>query len=757
MNAKNVNLLEQHVEKIILGVGALVAIVITFLYILGEPYSVDLGGKETAPAEVKARVNRPLEDLRRALDSQNTPKELDIPVATHARWFNERQASSLAGGQPLPVPLGGSQGLDMGLLNAERQAQDRYVLPSLPGPDEVQARADFAVLLEDEALEEIFAEPDFISAALEDADHSRLGQAVADRFARYVAVETPRDFEFVSVMGRFDWDQWQKALEEATGPGGVPVEWWKNRTIMVDVILERQEQNAATETWGAMRDGQWEPGAVDLVEPLPGALTFRQRPADVNPRELKSLVAMPQVQEQILQPIFAPVEGDWLRPDEQPKERTAKEENRLMSINRQINDMERHQQDLANKAASEAVKSRQREEAMRLRQDRDRRTDKVGRDNDNSRRTSRDTSRTAAGTRGLGQSSTAMPKTAAQRLAESQAELAVKLDKLYLERDVLMGRIEEEEVQAMEQRQRTAKQDARSGRNAATRGRPGALPGAAIPGGSRPGVGYPGAGYPMGGMMGPGGMMGAPGMMNPYAGGPGMAGNMRLGSRFQRGAGARYRQRSYRQRSTDAREPDEVDELSTKVTVWGHDITVLPGHVYRYRLRVAVYNPLFQKHDRLVDELDAVADELGWESEPSGWGQAIAIHPKAYFFVVRGSQRVAEGTVEIYRIFNGGWRREEFTVHPGDTIGGTRRLESDSVEREIDLSVGALVVDIDPDAQSQQRATRQTVKLIYLDIDTGELIERTAEQDRDDPMRVYLHNKTMMEEKIDDLARAEGR
>lgn len=747
MNAKNVNFLEQHVEKIILGVGALVAIVIAFSYILGEPYSVDLGGKETAPSEVQERVKRPLEDLRRALDSQNAPEELDIPVATHAWWFNERQAS-LAGGQPLPVPLGGSQGLDMGLLNAERQAQDRYVLPSLPGPGEVQARADFAVLLEDEALEEIFAEPDFISAALEDADHSRLGRAVADRFAGYVAVETPRDFEFVSVMGRFDWDQWQKALEEATGPGGVPVEWWQNRTIMVDVILERQEQNAATETWGAMRDGQWEPGAVDLVEPLPGALTFRQRPAEVNPREWKSLVAMPQVQEQILQPIFAPVEGDWLRPDEQPKERTAKEENRLMSINRQINDMERRQQDLANKVASEAVKARQREEAMRLRQERDRRTDKVGRDTASSRRTSRDTSRTAAGTRRLGESSTAMPKTAAQRLAESQAELAAKLDKLYLERDVLMGRIDEEEVQAMEQRQRIAKQDARRGRNAATPGRRGSLSGAAIAGG-----GFPGAGSPMGGMMDLRGMMGAGGMM----GAPGMSGDMRLGSRFQRGASARYRQRSYRQQTTDTRGPDEVDELSMKVTVWGHDITVLPGRVYRYRLRVAVYNPLFQKHDRLVDELDAVADKLGWESEPSGWSQSISIHPKTYFFVVRGSQRVAEGTVEIYRIFNGGWRREEFTVHPGDTIGGTRRLESDSVERDVDLSVGALVVDIDPDAQSQQRATRQTVKLIYLDIDTGALIERTAEQDRDDPMRVYLHNKTMMEEKVDDLARAEGR
>ena len=80
-------------------------------------------------------------------------------------------------------------------------------------------------------------------------------------------------------------------------------------------------------------------------------------------------------------------------------------------------------------------------------------------------------------------------------------------------------------------------------------------------------------------------------------------------------------------------EGQAVPEASTKVAVWAHDVTGVPGAQYRYRLRAAVYNPLFQKHDRLIDELDAVAEMRGIRMQNAG-------HAAGW---IRGLARVVRG------------------------------------------------------------------------------------------------------------------
>ena len=442
MHAKNANFFEQHVEKIILAVGAVVAIVIVFIYVLGEPYSVELGGQEAAPSSVAECVEKPLKALDIALNNSNAPADLDITMAPRSQWFSQRQSNPASGTMAMTNPFGGSQGLDKSLLNAERQAQERYVLPPLPGPSGVLARADHAVLLENDELEEIFAQPDFILEGMQVQEDMHHGREVAAQYGQMVSLEAPRDFQYVSVMAEFDWEQWRKALEEATGSARLPVEWWQHRTFFVDVILERQVWNDTVDAWGADEGSQFVEDGVERVPLLPGSMNFRAPAAGVNPRELRARVALPLVQQQIMQPPFAPIEGGWLRPDEQPKQRDAKEERRLMTIDEQIRNLERRQQDLVRKMMAEAARKQDRAEANRQREARDRRTESTRREGSTERRSSRTTTGLARG----GATAAVPRKTQAQRTQEAHQELTDKLDKLYLERDVLTGLIDEEEA-----------------------------------------------------------------------------------------------------------------------------------------------------------------------------------------------------------------------------------------------------------------------------------------------------------------------
>ena len=195
----------------------------------------------------------------------------------------------------------------------------------------------------------------------------------------------------------------------------------------------------------------------------------------------------------------------------------------------------------------------------------------------------------------------------------------------------------------------------------------------------------------------------------------------------------------------ELREPEE--RAPGTVTIWAHDLTVKPGATYRYRLRAGAMNPFFLREKILVEGQKPLAKQLTLVSAPSKWTEAISIHRKTYFFLVDGSRRDDEGRMELYRRFDGSWRRQELEVRPGEPIGGMHRLASERFELDVDLSVGAIVVDLNEVPAARHKA-RMTKRMLYLDTDSQSLQQRTAEQDGADEIRVHLFNQVKLDDQL---------
>ena len=723
MKLKNVNFFEQHVEKIVIGVMGLVALLILFFFVFGEPYRVKILREEVAPSKVGEMFADPIRKLERELRNPNTPEELNITVAPHTERFAARDDRVIAESPQLASPLCTSIGLDRTGFKVEGTTRDSFLVPPPPAPAAPLANSGFAVLKSDEEIEVIFGAPPLLHLLGEVyRDHVERGGQIADKFATLISVDRPRDFEFVSIMVEFDWEAWQESMQAVPSTDRIPDEWWREQYFVTDVLLERQEWDPITENWGTMVNGEWAQGEVQRIQPLPGALTFRRPIEGIAPTAIRTMVRTEFAQAQISRPPFAPIEGLWLPPDQQPKKLDPKEERKLLNLNRAINNLEKKLRWMDENQERMAEQEARDVERKRVVSER-----RAASERARGQRAARD--RGGAGDAGR-RGREAMPLRAGpgDKGEDSMEKMLMQLDEMYGERAVLLGLVEKEELEAAregpaagqrrgvrpwEPRQNLGARDFRGEQQNLfqDRNNPRGLP--------------PGRGGLFGGQNRmPGRVGGGPGF-EPRAPGVAARGPM----------------------SQDNVVEDPMDSM-----VWAHDLTALPGGKYRYRIRVAVLNPLYQRHERLVEEQIALADELSLESDPSPWTAPISIHPKTYFFLVHGNWRDQEGIFEVYRVFNGRWRREDFAVRPGEPIGGIRTLRSEDVESEIDLSVGAIVVDLDAEARSTINRGRTTVRMLYLETGQDQLMERTVESDKDDATRVHLRNQSELEEKLMELA-----
>ena len=181
----------------------------------------------------------------------------------------------------------------------------------------------------------------------------------------------------------------------------------------------------------------------------------------------------------------------------------------------------------------------------------------------------------------------------------------------------------------------------------------------------------------------------------------------------------------------DENDADQADIL----TVWAHDITAKPGMKYRYRISVAVVNPIFQENDVPEQQKKDFKQILSITSPASDWSEGITVEPATPFFLA------TPDTVEVYYIFNGKWSFETFSPQPGDWIGDLIFKEIGGERYDIDLNVGALVVDIENEAPGMGlRAT--TTRLTYWETITGQLLQRTVEVDKDSEERRQIRDES---------------
>ncbi len=110
---------------------------------------------------------------------------------------------------------------------------------------------------------------------------------------------------------------------------------------------------------------------------------------------------------------------------------------------------------------------------------------------------------------------------------------------------------------------------------------------------------------------------------------------------------------------------------------WAHDDTVEAGKIYRYRVRLGVFNPVAGKSQ--VSKLDeASKDEVILWSDFSGATEVVDIPRRLYFFAKgMAKEEAKEVTVQVSKFVLGYWYSEDFNVKSGEAIG-------DFVQREVE-------------------------------------------------------------------------
>lgn len=155
-----------------------------------------------------------------------------------------------------------------------------------------------------------------------------------------------------------------------------------------------------------------------------------------------------------------------------------------------------------------------------------------------------------------------------------------------------------------------------------------------------------------------------------------------------------------------------------KHPIWRYDVTARPGKTYRYRMRVAVLNPFFNRHALLHKDQKDLADSVKIVGQPSNWSEPTTIPLMKHYFVMRASSGRAE--VEVWRISDGIWQNHKFTVMPGQRIG--------QIIDKVDYRTGAILVDILPGQRGASTA-------LVLETGGEKLSNRDPGKESRDPLR----------------------
>ncbi|MDG2055515.1 MAG: hypothetical protein P8J86_12510 [Phycisphaerales bacterium] len=142
---------------------------------------------------------------------------------------------------------------------------------------------------------------------------------------------------------------------------------------------------------------------------------------------------------------------------------------------------------------------------------------------------------------------------------------------------------------------------------------------------------------------------------------------------------------------------------STSVEMWVHDISAVPDHIYRYRMRAELYNPLFGRKLSLQPEQFPLAEKLTVSTPWSDFSAPIDVQPPLVFYVTNASSAEQQGQsglglnlgqarVEVHRFYDGRWWGQNFAVEPGDLVGFAKKAGEEG--REVDFATNWFVLDV---------------------------------------------------------------
>ena len=291
MKLKGIHPLEQHVEKLVLGVFVLAALgMIAFQFLRDS--SVKVNNKQTPIAGAYEEAIREAERLQGRIRSADLPPNLPEVADDVAASLRERLDDPVAPDGSLTSTLGFlSPGLDGEIVDGTDEAAE-YATLVPPAPINPVARS-FAGALDPVAV------------------------AANPALREFVPAEQPYDIRAVSVQATFpasEFVRWLDTDHDGDGPQvAYPKFLWINRLAAMDVQLERQE---------LLPSGEY--SEVIAVPPTPGLQQTAREALAAGapaPAAYRSIVASAREQrDSIVRPAFLPmIAGEpWMPPASQP-------------------------------------------------------------------------------------------------------------------------------------------------------------------------------------------------------------------------------------------------------------------------------------------------------------------------------------------------------------------------------------------------------------------------------------------------------
>jgi hypothetical protein len=157
--------------------------------------------------------------------------------------------------------------------------------------------------------------------------------------------------------------------------------------------------------------------------------------------------------------------------------------------------------------------------------------------------------------------------------------------------------------------------------------------------------------------------------------------------------------------------PDGRFNVSQAATVmpvfefWAHDLTAEPGKKYRYRMRYAILNPVFQGFALAPANL---ANQFALVADPGPWGGEVEV-PQRVEFYVRNQTMNAAGSkahLDLFTWKGGGWTIQQVDVVPGDPIGDSKWVVVD-LRMEAGRNGKPYMLAADPSSQLVRRSARE--------------------------------------------------
>ncbi len=119
--------------------------------------------------------------------------------------------------------------------------------------------------------------------------------------------------------------------------------------------------------------------------------------------------------------------------------------------------------------------------------------------------------------------------------------------------------------------------------------------------------------------------------------------------------------------------------LDGEVWVWGHDMNIVPGATYRYRMNVQLANPFFGHKPSLYPRQHSLADTVVMASQQSSWSDAVEVQESKQWYV-QDAEAITELNpndlsnhgyirIEEFAFSDGAWSKVLKKVLVGQVVG----------------------------------------------------------------------------------------